>query len=348
MKTKKEKSSIVIRADGSKEIGLGHLKRAVLICEYLLSTRNIHTFLLSKIDDQIIPFIENTNIELVKMNTNCNIKEEIHFISKLVNDIKPIYFILDVLENDINLQYMNDLKKMKIPIIAITDDSYKREINADLILNGNPKQLKINYSTGNYKYLLGPKYFLMSSEYENLNFFKPTNNNFKRVLLSVGGSDHNDLIFLALDALGIINEIQELIIISSKVTGYIERIKEYLKKIKKQTKLFLDVPCIAPYFKKVDIAITAGGNTLFERIASHIPGATICQLKRQMEIADCFEELKVNYNIGFGPELSVSTIQEKFQNFINNYQQQLIQHEQSKKIIDGKGLIRFCEKLDQL
>ncbi len=188
----------------------------------------------------------------------------------------------------------------------------------------------------------------MSTEYENINFSKHINKRFKKMLLTLGCSDHNDLIFKVLLALERVDEIQEIVIISSNATGYIDHLKEYLRRSSKKTKLLLDVPSIAPYFNKVDIALTAGGNTLFERIASHIPGATICQLKRQMEIANCFEELKVNYNIGFGPELSAIDIQEKAKSFIKNYKKQLIQYEQSIKIIDGKGLKRFCERLDQL
>ena len=45
-------------------------------------------------------------------------------------------------------------------------------------------------------------------------------------------------------------------------------------------------------------AITAGGNTLFERICAGVPGLTINQLDRQDGFADMFELLNVNINLG--------------------------------------------------
>ena len=61
-----------------------------------------------------------------------------------------------------------------------------------------------------------------------------------------------------------------------------------------EIEIHLDVESLFFYWQTCGLAITAGGNTLFERIASGIPGATICQLQRQMEIANSFENFKVN------------------------------------------------------
>ena len=342
----KRKEKIIIRADGSKRIGFGHLKRAILLSEHLFITRNIKTVLISKIDGEIIPLIKRSNVELVQVASSYSTSDEIDFIHDKIKKINPRFFVLDVLESDINPLYMNALNRMNIPIIAITDDSYMREINVDLILNGNPNQLEVDYGDQKGKYLLGPKYFLMSKDYANIRVSQPKK--VKNLLLTLGGSDHNDLIFKTLEAIGGVNEIKELLIISSKAAGYVERLNNFLLKYNKKTTLHLDVPTLSPFFAKADIAITAGGNTLFERIASGVPGATICQLTRQMEIADCFERLGVNFNIGFGLNLSATAIQEKIQMFISDFESLLSQSKESRNIVDGKGLIRFCKWIDQL
>ena len=45
------------------------------------------------------------------------------------------------------------------------------------------------------------------------------------------------------------------------------------------------------------MAITAGGNTLYERIASGTPGISICQFSQQTYIANSFEKMGLNFNI---------------------------------------------------
>ncbi|MCH7964146.1 MAG: hypothetical protein IH852_09430 [Bacteroidetes bacterium] len=340
------KRNIFIRADGNKEIGYGHIKRAVIISEFLLKTRNINTILLSNSDTQNVVFADYSSIELINIDPECSIKDETEFVCKMAQKYQPLFIILDVLENDVNHLYMANLRKINVPIAVITDDSYKREIDSDLVLNGNPNQLYTDYGDLRHKYLLGPKYFIMSSKYENIVATYPNKNKFKKVILTLGGSDHHNLTFKTIQALSNIDEIDEILIISSHATGYSLRLKSLLKN--KKIKMVLDVPTLAPYFQKADIAVTAGGNTLFERIATHVPGVTICQLQRQMEIADSFERMDVNYNIGFGPDLTVEEIQTKTKSFILDYNKQLKQYEQSHNVIDGKGLKRFCQKLDQL
>ena len=50
------------------------------------------------------------------------------------------------------------------------------------------------------------------------------------------------------------------------------------------------------------------GNTLFERITSGTPGATLCQLERQNQIAYNFEEIGCNINLGIWNKVNSSII----------------------------------------
>ncbi len=337
-------SKVLIRADGSKDIGMGHLNRCALIANYFLLSKNIESIIVTKNNPEAKIFIEN------KLN-----KTEICYIDDLsehsgLSEIKDIVntknisiIILDLLEHNLTNYYLDILKNNQLPIAAITDDSEYREIDVNLILNANPNQEQFNYSKCMGKYLIGPSYFIMDSTYADNIIHKKDKG--IRVLVTLGGSDHNNLIFKVLPVLIDSSIISEVIIITSQSTGYLDELKNLLMTLDENIKLYYDVESLVKYWGICDVALTAGGNTLFERIASGIPGATICQLTRQMEIADKFEQIGVNKNIGFGPELSNVDIKKVVYEFINDKFEHASQIKKCREIVLGNGLKYFVEEL---
>jgi UDP-2,4-diacetamido-2,4,6-trideoxy-beta-L-altropyranose hydrolase len=330
---------IIIRADGGKKIGMGHLYRAMLISDFMQNNFAVETILVTKDDENSLSFLINKAVKVKTIPSDFSLDQEISFITNLIHNEECSLFILDVLENDVNSVYINEIRSTNIPLAAITDDSSRRIINADVIINGNPNQLGINYDDENGKYYTGPEYFIMDDFYSRIPFDKPSEK-IKTLLLTIGGSDHNDLVFKILEALKIVDYPFGVRLISSHGTGYIDHLTAFINTYNRQIKLFVDLPSLTQEWKNCDFAITAGGNSLFERIAARKPGLTICQLERQMEIADRFTTLGVNYNVGFGPDLSVNKIASEINSYIYQYDDHLIQYYKAPQFVDGKGLSR--------
>lgn len=331
--------TVVIRADGGKYIGMGHLSRSVLIANYLQSKFSVKSILILKKNEQALQFLQNKSIQIKLIPENIELNEEVELTKEIIQNVKCGLFILDVLENDVNDEYTSEIRNSNVPFAAITDDSFKRVINAHVIINGNPCQNEDNYINEQGKYFLGSKFFIMDEKYSNF-IPKSPKGGLKNILLTVGGSDHNDLIFNILKALERVGGNLNITLITSKGTGYVEKLNKYIESSSITIKLLVDIPGIISEWENCDFAITAGGNTLFERIAARKPGLTICQLQRQMEIADKFEELGVNYNLGFGPELTVDDIYFKLKQYLSQTDKHLTQYNLSPKYIDGDGLHR--------
>ena len=151
------------------------------------------------------------------------------------------------------------------------------------------------------------------------------------------------MIFKVLSALEKISINKKITIVTSKATGYLDRLKEFISTLKLNVHLLVDIQNLKNEFDNCSFAITAGGNTLFERIASQRPGATICQLQRQMEIADRFDELNVNKNIGYGPELSEEKIFENLNDYLNNMKDHIKQEAEIGRVLEGNGVSRVAK-----
>jgi spore coat polysaccharide biosynthesis predicted glycosyltransferase SpsG len=94
--------------------------------------------------------------------------------------------------------------------------------------------------------------------------------------------------------------------------------------------------------------VTAGGNTLFERIATRLPGATLCQLELQMKIADAFEKMGVNVNLGLGASLGPDEMARKLDNFLKDFDGHRHQYQKAAGVIDGHGLDHFVQAIEEV
>lgn len=341
--------TVLIRADGSKKIGMGHLYRASLLADMLFQRFGLEAKLIVRKNDAANKFLATRWLAGQSVDGKLTVDSDIDALNQMIVTDNPALVVVDLLTVEDEASYLPAIKHSKIPLIAITDDSRRRILLADIVLNGNPNQVGQDYSSESGRYLLGPQYFIMDPNNGQALVKRPTGK-VKDIILTFGGSDHNDIIFKVLAALEMLPQWSSLRlhVIVSTVCGYLDRLRERLNSVGLEVKLLVDVRSLAPLWQQVDLAITAGGNTLFERIASRLPGATVCQLDRQMEIADKFTELGVNDNLGYGPQLSELELAKNLAAFISDKERHTQQYDRAPDIIDGKGLNRLGDEIEKL
>lgn len=332
-----------IRADGGKNLGMGHINRINIIANYLFDKFELDSVLITREDYATEKFLSGRHFpgKVFTLTSEVSDKDEAEFIQRMLSDQQCSFIILDILEEYVTREYLDKLRQSGLVVCVITDSSYYQSFNSELIVNGNPNQDEFSYFGELGTYMTGPDYFLMGPEYAH--YDADVKSADFDVLLTLGGSDHNNLIFTLLQILENAHEVESMIIITSKATGYYEELVKVVKKIPLKVELLSDIPSLAPYWSKAGLAITAGGNTLFERIASSTPGATLCQLTRQQEIAEKFEEMGVNYNLGYGPEISETRLADRLFDFLDDHDNHHQQKEKARSVVDGRGLERFSE-----
>ena len=339
---------ILFRPESGKNIGMGHLNRSIIASKYLSQNFKISCQILASNELASINYLNNKKVNYSLINRKIAGADESLFIRNMVIDQKFDLIILDILDNDICDEFMTNIKSANVPVIVITDDSYKRVVNANIIINANPLQIEFDYSNEVGDYYIGPRYFIMDTVFSKKCDQVTNFNNVKKILISVGGSDHNNIVFKILDAIKLIKGQFEIVIVSSIATGYINKLKNYILHFSHNITLKVDIDNLRDDICWSDFTITAGGNTLFERIAQKKPGLTICQLERQMEIANKFQEFYLNFNVGMGTELNVKKIEEGINFFLNNFDKLNKGFDYESQLVDGKGLIRFSKIVNKI
>jgi len=333
MKSKK----IVIRTDSSKKIGTGHISRDLELAKLL--KKHAEIIFLTKNNESSIKKITKNGFKAIIISSKNELENNL-------DQINPDIIILDVLEKYKYNNYMNFLKSKCQKLICIFDEPSKQDIKADIIINGHPKQDPEWYKNKKSTYLVSPKYFIMNPKFSSKS--NKLRKKVKTILLTFGGSDHNDLIF---DVLKIIDKFDEkfnIIIAIGLAFGKEDKLKQAIKKLSHKVKIKKNLPNLISVFLKSDIAITAGGNTIFERIAIGTPGITINQLKIQQTISSAFAAKKANINLGMYDKFSEEKLLNKLKELINNFESRKKISDSGKKIVDSLGAVRIANKIIQL
>jgi UDP-2,4-diacetamido-2,4,6-trideoxy-beta-L-altropyranose hydrolase len=249
--------NILFRCDSSLTIGLGHVKRCIVLAkrlkEYdkklkiLFTTQNLNG---------------NINFEILKSGfsiyslKNSSLKELDYFVKGLKIDL----LIID--SYDINYKFEEEIK-IKNPALKIL--SFDDTINphfSDMVINhgiqAQDEQYK-NLVNKKTKLFCGSEYTLLRDEFLESKKVKVITNS---VAIILGGNDILNLSSKIADLLLEINNKYKITIITTRVNQNIKELKENVN-----IKLLIDIDNIAQILSTQSLVITASGGTLFEVMA---------------------------------------------------------------------------------
>lgn len=264
---------VYIRVDGNEIIATGHVMRCLSIAEQLRKQDVEVIFLIS--DDKSETMIKEKKFQVNILNTIWNnLDEEIPVITNYIkeNDVKVLlmdsYCITERYLHEISkytkVVYIDDLKLFPYDVYALIHD--------------NPFSTQDKYRSlySGYKLpelLVGGRYAPLREEF----MYKPyyVNEEVKRILITTGGTDSLNISGRLLERL--IKEKTMLGIEFHVIVGRFNIHREELKdmaSLHDNIYLHENVTNMSYWMRNCDIAVSAGGTTLYELCACGIP--TIC------------------------------------------------------------------------
>ncbi|MDX1641315.1 MAG: UDP-2,4-diacetamido-2,4,6-trideoxy-beta-L-altropyranose hydrolase [Balneolaceae bacterium] len=311
------KSDLFIRADGSSEMGLGHLVRCTSLSIILKDQFRI-TFVCKKIPQQIEAELKQRGLSIVKID------QEEEFFDRLTSEDTVVldgYFF--------DTAYQKKIKELGSSLVFI-DDLHDREFYADLIINHAPGISKEDYSAQPYtRYALGLDYVLLRPPFlEAARSAKEKNRNLlNTILICFGGSDIKNLTIRAAKVALDFNQFKKIIIITGSAYKYQN---ELLQVIQHEEKIVhyhaLSGKKMATVFQESDVAIVPSSGILFEALATGNITISGTYIDNQQKMYSGFKELNAIVDAG---EFSAQEIR--------NAMQQIEPNKKPKSYIDGKS-----------
>lgn len=269
MEKNNHKKRILVRVDGSKNIGLGHVYNMITVLDQF---KNFNILLVMNKNSKL-----GSN-KLHKFHYTVKFFTTKNDLKKIILTYKPNIIFNDILNTSCN--YMKFLKKFNCFLVNFEDLGEGRKI-ANLVFN------PIYYTDHNTKNeFYGHKFACIRKEFRN-DTTKKTRKIVSKVVITFGGTDPTNKTKKVLNVIYNykLKKIKFNIILG---LGYSKRenIRKLCKSMIKEgfkINLIEKTDNIAKYVKNNDFAISSNGRTVFEIVALKIPIISIAVNKREMK-----------------------------------------------------------------
>lgn len=340
----KKLKKIVIRVDGHKKTGMGHISRMITLAKYLNELGGFEIVFVTKKSKPALDIICRQRFKVHVIELNLSVEQELNELSSVFILEEPDVIIIDVLGVSENSFYLNCIKERSGALTISFNDTHEKmpELPADIVINSSIIQMRDRTANSQQTYL-GLDYCLLAPEYANDQLSKTRHESVKRVMICMGGVDYNSMTIKVLKALDASVNVFEFDVILNRAFTDQRKISQITKSMRHVANVHYDVDGIHGLLRSVDFAVTAGGNAHSERVCVGVPGLVISQDAHQYESALEYENYGATISQGLHSDLNEVELLRSFNVLFESPRLQRDMIACGLKLIDGLGLHRISK-----
>jgi len=348
---KRDKIQVAFRADGGPQLGMGHIMRCLALASAMQKTA---------LQEPVIGELEIMFITAKNSAVSRLIMENGHTVTEIAQNApgEEIAKVKEILEkHDTNIvitdsysierNYLEQIGCAADLVVSI-DDLNQIVFPSDLVINGNVYATSMDYQSGisDTEFLLGTDYVLLRDEFAQIGN-RTLKREVKNVLVSVGGSDPLNLSPKIVQALAEVPCDFEIKVIIGPGFQNLKKIAESAGKARKPVELLHDVKNIATLMTSCDLAVTAGGTTLYELSCTGTPAVVLLQADNQVTAAAEMARKGAVINLGMGDKVSVSKSSSTITEICADWEKRWEMSKKGQALVDGYGCRRCAYKILQ-
>ncbi len=345
-------STLIVRADASSVIGIGHMMRCIAIAQRWKEVVGSVRFACIQIP---LTLRQRLSLEGFELDLFCSSSDASCAPGSLV-DSKQLVSLLEqhrasaiVMDGyRFDGSYQAAVREYPARSMVIDDYGQADYYTADLILNQNlgaDANLYRNRQP-NSELLLGPDFALLRKEF--LSAGKKVRSNLAKpfhLLVSLGGSDCGDVIIKVLEALKRLdpNVLHTRILLTGGVSGF-DSIKSAVDE-RTRIEFFHDVTDMPEQYRWADIALAAGGSSNWEMSYYGLPRAMIVLADNQVDVANRISQFGAGLLLGRASDVTAVHIAAVLTRLLEDASLRNELADRSHQLVDGLGAVRCVDAL---
>ena len=321
---------VVFRTRGNHKQGMGDVMGSLAIADAYRdsNTRDTITFIVDN-DNEAIDAVLAKSYELEIAN---DVLQEIGY----VREIKPNVIIINMLRND--AEKLKSIKESTRLLVTI-DDPGDAARWADI---------RINPLYYNDDAITDPAYVALRKEFISANrTSKFIKEKVEIILVTQGGADTYGFIPKIIGALSDIGKDCHINVIIGPAFKHHRELKEAIDKSKRDFNIIHNATNMCELMQQSDMAITAGGNTMFELACIGVPAIVICGEEFEEETADRVEKYGIVENLGFGARVCPAEIRQRISLLMEDSSRRAEMSRRGQELIDGRGAERIVKLINE-
>ncbi len=340
------KPALVFRADGGTSIGMGHITRCLALAEMLKNDFNMY-FCVQTPTPVIEEMIQKVISQIVPLPASTNYTDEGNRMRGWLDPTEIV--VLDGYH--FKTKYQQAIKNRGCKLVVI-DDLHSWHQVADVVINhaeGVPPSV---YTKEDFtKLCLGLDYVLLRKPFLQPNLKPRKITAVKKVFISMGAADVNNITQKFTEALLQIKSIEEIHLMLGAINPNLKQIEKLIeenKQIKIITHFNISAEELAELLKKCDVSICPASSISLESCAIGIGLISGYTAENQMGNLLGMEKRKTLINFGDMNLLTVDEIKQRLSSVFIHPEQLNELIENQAKMIDGKSPERLLKVFKEL
>lgn len=281
----KNKLRILIRADASNQIGVGHIMRDIVLAKTLKKQNFDVDFACRDLQGNLISWLQDLNYQVFTLDTNTS-KELICLVKNATYD----WLVLDHYKIDKNFEH--SIKEQTGINILSFDDTYQSH-HCDILLNHGFQAKASRYKSlvnKDTQVLCGKDYTLIKNDFYQKTY-PQTKKRLHSVLITLGGTDPKEQSLPLVSFLKKINPKLHISVVTTSSNAKLSLLKQ--KSVSQGFTLIINTNKMAKLMAENDLIITASGGSLFEVIALNKLFINLSLASNQDEITSYLQKNKI-------------------------------------------------------
>lgn len=335
----KSPGTLLIRADASLEIGIGHVMRCLALAQAWQDQGGDVVFVTAN----PIPVIEQqlkdegfvVNPILATIGGDGDAKRTV----EIANDYAARWVVLDGYR--FGARYQSLVKAGEIKILCVDDLGMHDAYSADMILNQNIQAREDMYSNrpANSRCLLGPRFALLRREFRVAPPRKSQIETMPRVFIMMGGSDPTNATPRVLDEILAIPGPLHILVVVGPGNSHVHSFDRtwshghHVEIVRNPTSLAGLMHC-------ADIAISAAGSTVWEMCRLGVPAILVSITDNQISGAEELGRRGIVAYLGVYHAVKPPVLAETLCRLLSSSEQRHKMSHLGQALVDGRGALR--------
>jgi len=348
----KKQRAVLFRCDGSPELGLGHIVRCLALADEL-KNHNINIYFAIRKGPLGIRMVEEKGYRVFTSDEVTNNFDYGKWIDKCAIESCCKAIIFDV-RDGLSRAIVRKLRNKGILTVTIDDPEDKR-LEMDLAFYPPVPQVKrMDWSGFTGELYIGWDWVILRPEFaawrqrqnETVQSRERDNTLTPRILITMGGSDPAGLTLKAVEALNMLHENFQAMIVLGPGFMHEDPLNKLLRKINYNYTIIRNVLDMAPIMAQADLAIASFGVTAFELAALGVPAIHLCLTEDHVESASTFVKAGIAVSLGLFNNVSKPVLANAIRQLLVNAQRRSIMSDRAKQKVDGQGATKIIQMIE--
>jgi UDP-2,4-diacetamido-2,4,6-trideoxy-beta-L-altropyranose hydrolase len=339
-----DNSPILVRADASIRMGTGHVMRCLGLAQQWQDSGGEAVYAMAESTPGGNERLHAEHIEVVSITCEPGSRQDARATVETARSRGCHWIVLDGYHFDV--EYHAVIKDSGLKLLALDDLGSLDRYVADIVLNQDPiadERLYINRAAET-TLLLGTDYAVLRREFRRrtrpLREFTPM---VRKLLITMGGSDpHNftERVIRALD--GAATDDLEVIVLVGPSNPHGPQLETAARDCRANVRLLHNPANVPDLMAECDMAVSAGGSTLWELSYSAVPCVVVVIAENQRSVAEYLKSRRACLVSEDTPYHEPATLQGEIARFLGDHQLRTEYGKRFADMVDGHGAARVC------